>query len=201
MLTKRDLKTPDYESAVPDEQTIVYRTCAICRQSMPLDHFERRGRPRKDGSPPKSDDVCKHCREIQEKETRKFVRQNAKKIDGMMLDLVGAMADDPMTEFDDLPNIGTAVQYLLRPFGGMQGLALQIASSYLSSPPGSTCRQKTHSLLMNMAKEASKLGYAKKPMELMSDAELEEFLREKQRRLMKLADDDEEIQNEAVVAD
>lgn len=195
----RDYK-PAGDAPVPDEQVVVYQTCEICNQSFPLSEFCKAGRPRKDGKPTKVDSMCKYCRRIHDREVKKFVRQNSKKIDQMQLDLMMALAEEPMTDFEEIPNIGTAVQHLLRPFGGMQGLALQIASSYLSSPPGSPCRQKTHALLMKTTSEASKLGYAKKPMELLSDEELEAYLRESHKRLLKQIDD-QEVSQEATEAE
>lgn len=192
-MSRRPMKHGDATVPVPDEQVIVYQTCECCQQSMPLDQFDKRGRWRP-GQPP-CDVVCKHCRQIQQVETRKYVRRNAQKIDQMQLDLVSALAAEPTDEFgEDIPNIGTMVQHLLRPFGGMKGLSLQIASSYLSSPPGSPNRQKIQSMLMKTGVEASKLGYAKKPVEMLSDEDLAEHMKELQRRTLKLADGQEETE-------
>jgi hypothetical protein len=195
-MLRRNLKSGDESIPVPEEQALVYRICQCCDQQYPLDKFEQRGRPKKDGS--KSiDNVCKYCRELIDKKTTGFVRQNAQRVDAMMLDLCEGLAQQPTDEFDDLPNIGTLTQAVLRPFGGAMGLGLQMASSYLSSPPGSACRQKTHSLLVKMATEASKLGYAKKTVEQMTDAELEEYLAVQQRKLLKQADgNDEDVKAE-----
>lgn len=191
-MSRAPMKAGDDAIAVPDEQVLIYQQCACCRQNMPLDQFDTRGRWRENSK--KTDTICKGCREIQAKETRKFVRRNAKRVDDMMLNLVEALAEEPCDEWDELPDIGTLTQALLRPFGGAKGLGLQIASSYLASPPGSPCRQKTHALLVKLDVEASKLGYAKKPVELMSDEELELYLQEKQRRLLKQADGEDETQ-------
>lgn len=193
-LLRRNLK-PAGEGEVPDEQVLIYRTCECCRQSMPLDSFGKRGRPTKTGER-HIDTVCKYCREIQERESRKFVRQNARRVDSMMLNLVEAIVDEPMDEFEDIPDIGTLTRQLLRPFGGAKGLGLQMASSYLSSPPGSPCRQHTHNLLVKLDMEATKLGYAKKPKELMSDEELDLYIKEQQQRLLKQANGEEEVKAE-----
>lgn len=200
-MSRPQRKHGDTTIPVPDDQVVIYQTCECCQQSMPLDQFDRRGRWRP-GQPP-ADTMCKHCREIKERETKKYVRRNAQAIDKMQLDLVKALAEEPTDDFsDEIPNIGTMVQHLLRPFGGMKGLSLQVASSYLSSPPGSPNRQRIQSMLMKLGTEASRQGYAKKPIEMLSDEELALHMKELQRRTLKLADgnDEEEEKGEDVGA-
>lgn len=186
---------PAGEDEVPDEQVVVYQTCACCNQSMPMDQFDRRGRWREGQKA--TDNVCVHCRSIQTKETRKYVRRHAQRVDEMMLNLCESLASEPMTDFTDLPNIGTLTQEVLRPFGGAQGVALQMAGTYLSSPPGSAARQKILSLLVKMDTEASKLGYAKKTMEQMTDEELEEFISKRETKLLRIADGHQEVETES----
>lgn len=180
------MKHGDVAIPVPEEQVVVYQTCACCRQSIPIEEFDKRGRWRQGQKA--TDSVCRFCRDIQAKETKKYVRLHAKRVDEMMLNLCESLAEEPMSDFDELPNIGALTQAVLRPFGGAQGIALQMASTYLSSPPGSPVRQKMLSLLVKMDTEASKLGYAKKPMEMMSDDELQAYIAEKERRALRLAD-------------
>lgn len=180
------MKPGDETLPVPDEQVVVYQTCECCGQSMPIDKFDRRGRWR--AGQKASDSVCRFCRDIQTKETRKYVRRHAQRVDEMMLKLCERLVDEPTSDFTDLPNIGTLTQEVLRPFGGAQGIALQMAGTYLSSPPGSAQRQKILALLVKMDVEASKLGYTKKTMEQMTDQELREYIENKERSLLRLAD-------------
>ncbi len=190
-MSRKPMKHGDATVSVPEDQVIVYQTCESCQQSMPLDQFDKRGRWRP-GQPP-ADSVCKHCRKIQIVETRKYVRRNSAKIDEMQLNLVAALAAEPTDEFDDeVPNVGTMIQTLLRPFGGMKGLSLQVASSFLSSEPNSPNRQKIQAMLVKLGVEGSKLGYAKKPVELLSDEDLEKYLEERERRHLSHAQNDEE---------
>lgn len=186
---RRNMK-PAGETAVPEEQVVIYQTCACCKQSIPIEEFDKRGRWRQGQKP--TDSVCRFCRDIQTKETRKYVRRHSQRVDEMMLTLCESLAEEPMTDFEDLPNIGTLTQAVLRPFGGAQGIALQMAGTFLSSPPGSAVRQKMLSLLVKMDAEASKQGYAKKPMEMLSDEDLERFIEEKERRLLRVADGEHE---------
>lgn len=198
-LLRRNLKAVDEDVPVPSEQAIIIRICECCDQPMPLDKFEQRGRPKKNGDQPAIDTVCKYCRKLHAKAVRNYVMQHQQRIDEMQLGLMEALAVEPTEEWTDLPNIGTIAQEVLRPFGGAKGLGLQIASHYLTAPPGGAERGRTHRLLTNLATEASKLGYAKKTMEQMSDEELEEFLKRQERKLIAQSegtDDDDQEETE-----
>lgn len=184
---RRNMKPGDESVPIPESQVLVYQICKSCDQQYPLDKFEQRGRPKADGTR-HVDDVCKYCRVLHEKGVKRYIQQHSQRVDEMMLNLCESMAAQPMTDFDDLPNIGTLTQEVLRPFGGAQGIALQMAGTFLSSPPGSAQRQKILSLIVKMDTESSKLGYTKKTMEQMTDDELEEYMASRERKYMRLAD-------------
>lgn len=159
---------------IPESIKVRKKVCKCCAQEMPLDQFSRKGTSYSAS--------CRDCLKLKEKAVKDHVKQTCAKVDAMQLGLIRQLASEPPQDFTDIPDIGTAVQHLLRPFGGMEGLALQISASYLMCEPDSTTRQRYGKMLVDAVKEASKLGYAKKPLDLMSDDELEAYADELMRR-------------------
>ena len=156
------------------------RTCTICELSQPLSEFARK---KGKGCPGGYSKVCKECQAHKKEAVADHVKQNCVEIDKMQLKLIETLKNEaPDLQSARVPSIGDAVEHILRPFGGIEGYGLQLASNFLMADPGGATRQRYASLIAKMIGDASKLGYAKKPLDDMSDEELEAFADELMRR-------------------
>lgn len=163
-------------------EILLYRHCKSCDQRMPESEFNG------------STEVCKYCNKERTKQIKKHTMRVARQADQMMLNAMKQLVQDRDLTIDDdgLPNIGSLVEKIVGAFGGRTGIALQYAANYLASPPGSPTRQRILSDVQKGVMKASELGYAKKPLALLTDEELEGYIKERHRRLFKIVSDAEE---------
>lgn len=153
------------------------RKCPSCRQTMPLSEFF--------GKEPK----CKHCLRQQVRTVAAQSKGEASELDRMLVERLENLSDIiPSGGDENLPDQGTMVEDILRPFGGSRGLGLQLAATYVTAKPGSAVRQRILQNIMQHVKVASELGYAKKPLEMLSDEELEDYAEELARRTLRIKD-------------
>ena len=162
-------------------ELLTYKTCGSCSQEMPVSEFEKKPR-----SPDGLASVCKHCGKLKKKAVNEHVRRTAKEIDRVMLDAVGRLAREAPESDGDVPNIGETMECVVQAFGGPQGIALQMAATYLIAEPGSATRQRILADLLRNNAKATELGYGKTPVEMLTDEALDKFIEEKAHRTLKL---------------
>jgi hypothetical protein len=74
----------------------------------------------------------------------------------------------------DVPHTSEMLESMMRVFGGTNGFANLVAKQYFDCKPGSRLRNSTLEMVTRLATKNTEHGGAKKPMELMTEEELEE---------------------------
>lgn len=183
------------------EPILEKRTCISCGNEMPVKNGKevifKRNRHKEGGY----ESRCTYCI----KETQKVVRESAARIqagiDKLHLDVLRARAKEIAARMDSgefgtggVPNVAEMMEKMLYNFGGLEILGLQNAALYLSAPPASPTRQKVSAAMVQLGTKVSQFGFAKKPLNMMTDEELEEAIKESRNRMLtpRLVTDDEE---------
>ena len=76
----------------------------------------------------------------------------------------------------DIPHTSEMLEGLMRVFGGTNGFANLVAKQYFDCKPGSRLRNSTLEMVTRLATKNTEHGGAKKPLELMTEQELEEAI-------------------------
>lgn len=149
--------------------------CRCCQQEQPENEFNARDKG-----------VCVTCVRLKRGAIKKHVVDICKEADSIVTTamqlLTNQLAETGAVLGEGVPNVGVVTEDMMTAFGGSRGFALQYAANYLAAEPGSATRQRILSDINRSVAKASELGYAQKPLELLSDEELEEYLEEKIRR-------------------
>lgn len=179
---------PDVEGLPPISGSKV--CTGKCRAELPASamHFDR-DRSQPDGF--KS--VCKMCRaeQAQENENRE-IAERVDKLDSQSAKLL-EMVTQPGAK---VPHLNELFERVMEVYGGAAGFAKHYLANYLMAPPGSAVRQKHLDAVIRMGVQVTTSGGARKPLDIMSDEELEKLANEQAKRLL-LFDPDKQIDGEA----
>lgn len=118
---------------------------------------------------------CRKCRNKQERSKRKKKRN--KKLDEIERGAVNLFVSAARIGGANIPHSSELLEVLMEYFGGVRGFASMYAKQYYDSPIGGAFRTKMLDSVMRLVVGNTAMGGAKKPLELMSEEELEAELR------------------------
>ena len=145
------------------------RVCIGCQQSLPADskHFHKS----KDGFHAR----CRKCRNRLERGKRQKKRN--KKLDEIERGAVDLFVTAARIGGANIPHSSELLEVLMEYFGGVRGFSNAFLKQYYDSPVGGAFRTKMLDSVLRLVVGNTAMGGAKKPLELMSEEELEAELR------------------------
>lgn len=157
--------------------------CVVCESELPLNamYFDRDNK-----SPDGFRKECKSCRsESRREERHEAVLSKVKQLDRAAEKLILGTLDQ---EGSRIPHIAELCECVMDVFGGPRGYAQFLLGEFLSHKPGSQGRTKILSNIQYMVQKTTESGAAKKPLELLSEEDLEREAEELlKRRALKIA--------------
>lgn len=159
---------------VPPELPVAIRTCIRCGVEKPeTDEYYDRDESKESGFRA----TCKDCRaearrlaNIKKTQLPEMIEQ----LDARAMDLIVALSDSKLN-INLLPHIANVVEDLMAVFGGTAGLAQRMMANYIAAPAGSQTRQRYESMVMKAIDKMNDAGVGQKPVESMSDEELQKL--------------------------
>lgn len=118
---------------------------------------------------------CRRCRNQKLKGERKKKRN--KKLDEIEKGAVDLFVAASRIGGAHIPHSSELLEVLMEYFGGVRGFGNIFLKQYYDSPVGGAFRTKMLESIMRLVQNNTALGGAKKPLELMSEEELEGELR------------------------
>jgi hypothetical protein len=124
--------------------------------------------------------ICKACRAEQRalKEAAASIRQLEHIDKALLARLANARPGGP-----NVPHSADLLERIYTLIGGANGMAALLMKTFIQSPPGSPTQQKILAQIMSLTHQNTEVGGAKKPVETLSDeeidAELDRLLRMK----------------------
>ena len=146
-----------------------YRACVKCGTSFPAtsEYFHRS----KDGLHAR----CRKCRNKSVKEGRS--KRRNKKLDEIERGAVKTFIAAARVGGANIPHSSELLECMMEYFGGVRGFANAWMKQFYDSPAGGAFRTKMLDSTMRLVVGNTAMGGAKKPLELMSEEELEAELR------------------------
>jgi len=147
------------------------KTCIQCKKSFPetTDHFHRS----KDGFHSR----CKTCRRKHENGRRQKKREERlKEIEKGAVDVFIASA---RIGGANVPHSSELLEVLMEYCGGVRGFANIYMKQFYDAAPGGAFRTKMLDTLVRLTSANTAMGGAKKPLELWSEEELEDELKQR----------------------
>jgi hypothetical protein len=146
-----------------------YRACAKCGTSFPAtsEYFHKS----KDGLHAR----CRKCRNKSVKEGRS--KRRNKKLDEIERGAVKTFIAAARVGGANIPHSSELLECMMEYFGGVRGFANAWMKQFYDSPAGGAFRTKMLDSTMRLVVGNTAMGGAKKPLELMSEEELEAELR------------------------
>lgn len=118
---------------------------------------------------------CRRCRNQKIKGERKKKRN--KKLDEIEKGAVDLFVASARLGGANIPHSSELLEILMEYFGGVRGFGNIFLKQYYDSPVGGAFRTKMLESIMRLVQNNTAMGGAKKPLELMSEEELEAELR------------------------
>jgi len=145
------------------------KTCIACKKSLPS--TERYFHRSKDGFHAR----CRKCRNKHIRESRKTKRNTKlEEIERGAVDLFVAAA---RLGGANIPHSSELLECLMEYFGGVRGFSNAYMKQFYDAPVGGAFRTKMLDSVVRLVVGNTAMGGAKKPLELMSEEELEAELR------------------------
>lgn len=146
-----------------------YKVCVGCGASYPATtaNFHKS----KDGL----HSHCRKCRNKKERGLRKKKRN--KKLEEIEKGAVELFTSAARIGGANIPHTSELTEVIMEYFGGVRGFANMFMKQYLDSPVGGAFRTKMLESVVRLVKDNTAMGGSKKPLELMSEEELEAELR------------------------
>lgn len=143
--------------------------CIGCQQSLPADtkHFHKS----KDGFHAR----CRKCRNRLERGKRQKKRN--KKLEEIERGAMNTFITAARMGGANIPHSSELLEVLMEYFGGVRGFSNAFMKQYFDSPVGGAFRTKMLDSVVRLVVGNTAMGGAKKPLELMSEDELEAELR------------------------
>lgn len=117
--------------------------------------------------------LCKACvKKQRENEELTAAKAMVARIDDISLQALERFVADTDFNSTELPHMSEVVRALVEVFGGPRGIAAKAQAEYLASAPGGQIRQRYLNKLLDHTAAATKEGYAKVPVDLLSDEDL-----------------------------
>lgn len=145
------------------------KVCIGCKQSLPADttHFHKS----KDGFHAR----CRRCRNQKLRKERGHKRN--KKLDEIEHGAVKHFVAAARVGGAHIPHSAELLEVLMEYFGGVRGFANAYMKQFYDAPIGGAFRTKMLDSIVRLVTTNTAMGGAKKPLELMSEDELEGELR------------------------
>ena len=146
-----------------------YKACVGCGTSYPAtpDNFHKS----KDG-------LHAHCRKCRNKKARGARKKKRnKKLEEIEKGAVDLFIASARIGGANIPHSSELTEVIMEYFGGVRGFANMFMKQYLDSPVGGAFRTKMLDSVVRLVKDNTAMGGSKKPLELMSEDELEAELR------------------------
>lgn len=118
---------------------------------------------------------CRKCRNKKERSARK--KKTNKKLEEIERGAVDLFISSARLGGANIPHSSELLEVVMEYFGGVRGYANVFMKQYYDSPAGGAFRTKMLDSLMRLVVGNTAMGGAKKPLELMSEEELEAELR------------------------
>ena len=145
------------------------KVCIGCQQSLPA--TQKYFHKSKDGFHAR----CRKCRNKLERGKRKQKRN--KKLDEIERGAVDLFVTAARIGGANIPHSSELLEVLMEYFGGVRGFSNVFVKQFYDSPVGGAFRTKMLDSLVRLVVGNTAMGGAKKPLELMSEEELEAELR------------------------
>ncbi len=146
-----------------------YKTCIQCGTSYPAtaENFHKS----KDGLHAR----CRRCRNDKMKGERRQVRN--KRLAKIEKSAIDSFIKASRLGGANIPHSSELTEVLMEYFGGVRGFANAFMKQFYDSPVGGAFRTKMLDTVVRLVKDNTAMGGSKKPLELMSEEELEAELR------------------------
>jgi hypothetical protein len=145
------------------------RVCIGCNQSLPAtSHYFHKS---KDGFHAR----CRKCRNKKERGARK--RKRNKKLEEIERGAVDTFITAARIGGANIPHSSELLEVMMEYFGGVRGFANAYMKQYYDSPVGGAFRTKMLDSVVRLVVGNTAMGGAKKPLDLMTEEELEAELR------------------------
>jgi hypothetical protein len=163
---EEEIDIPDVD---PDGPLVNSRACEMCGIVKPLD---RRRWPLVPGTQHTLQPICKQC--------YKLVRHK-QKVESTSRRAAESFMQAPVVRRggSNIPHSTELLESIYTLFGGVNGLANELAHTYHSAPPGGRIRTSILESVVRLTNNVAESGAVQKPVSLMTDAELEERLAQK----------------------
>ena len=146
-----------------------YKTCVSCGASYPATtaNFHKS----KDG-------LHSHCRKCRNKKFRKERKgKRNRKLEEIEKGAVDLFTTAARIGGSNIPHSSELTEVIMEYFGGVRGFANAYMKQYYDAPVGGAFRTKMLDSIVRLVKDNTAMGGSKKPLELMSEEELEAELR------------------------
>lgn len=150
----------------PDGPAIQERACEACGIIRPL---TPRYFPRLPGTQFAYQHICKSCFKAQK--TRQKMDRAATRATQRFLESKAVREGG-----SNIPHVSELLESVYTLFGGVNGLANQLAMTYHAAPPGGRIRTTILDAIVRLTQKAAESGATQKPVSLMTDEELEQRL-------------------------
>jgi hypothetical protein len=144
------------------------KKCTECQKDLPDHSFHVFSDGRKHSK-------CKPCRAEYERKRRAVRKTN--KMESIESDVVESFCKAARMGGSTIPHSAELVETIMGYMGGVQGFSNLFMKQYLDSPPGGAHRTRMLDTLVRLVKDNTAMGGAKKPLDLMSEEELDSELR------------------------
>lgn len=147
------------------------KTCIGCKKSFPAtdEYFHKS----KDGLHGR----CKKCRAKHEQTRRE--RKTKAKLEHLEKGAVDLFLASAKLGGANVPHCSELLEVVMEYFGGVRGFANAFLKQYYDSPAGGAFRTKQLETIVRLVNQNTAMGGAKKPLELWSEEELEDELRQR----------------------
>lgn len=136
---------------------------------------------------------CRTKRQV-ERENR-AIADKVDQLDRAAINVIERLANDE--DLSHVPHVVEVYQRIMEAYDGVGGFAQHFMANYLSAKPGSQIRQRMLDKMINLAMKISEEGMAQKPVELMTDEDLQLELERQAKRHLRITHDDGEDQGAA----
>lgn len=146
-----------------------YKACVACGKSFP--RTEQYFHKSKDGFHSR----CKKCRNKEAVRGRK--RKANAKLEQIEKGAVRLFTEAATIGGAHIPHSSEMIEVIMEYFGGVRGFGNAFMKQFYDSPPGGAFRTKMLDTVVRLVKDNTAMGGAKKPLDLMTEDELESDLR------------------------
>lgn len=153
--------------------------CRDCQMEKPLsDEFWHKDNSRDEGFRT----ACKVCvNQSKHVGTDLGMQQTLTRLENAAMQLLDKICETPITPTTRLPHIADVAQATMNVFGGVDGFARQIGSTYFAAKPGSQIRQRILDSTARWVTKSCEMGMIERDLKNMTTEDLERLYRQRLR--------------------